>query len=339
MSIVINARFVARRVTGVERYGREVARRLGEGARWVAPSARWPGWAGHVWEQFFLPGAVRGGEVLWSPANTGPLRVRNQVVTIHDLAVLDHPEWFRPGFVLWYRVMWPLLARRVRRIITVSAFSAARIRARLGVAAERVVVISNGVDTARFRPAARAQVARVRRKYALEGAYLLFVGSLQPRKNLSRLLAAWERVRRAVADVALVLAGVPGPVFRRQPLGAVPGVRVVGYVPDADLPALYSAALGLVQPSLYEGSALTALEALACGCPVLCSNIPALAEVVADAGLLFDPRDTAGMAGALLAFLRDGELQEKMRRAGRPRAQRFSWDTTARQVSNLLHEI
>src|SRR5688572_30307777 len=118
--IVVNGRFLARRVTGVERYGREVLRYIGSRSR--VESTRRQGWMGHAWEQFLLPAKLDRGSLLWSPANTGPLMMQEQVLTIHDLSPLEHPEWFRASFAAWYRLFLPLLAKRVRKVFTPSEY-------------------------------------------------------------------------------------------------------------------------------------------------------------------------------------------------------------------------
>src|SRR6266498_111984 len=116
--VVVNGRFLNRRITGVERYGREILRCVGSSYR-VELTGR-QGWSGHMWEQFILPTKLSQHSILWSPANTGPLIVRNQVLTIHDLSPLEHPEWFRASFAAWYRLFLPILARRVRMVFTPS---------------------------------------------------------------------------------------------------------------------------------------------------------------------------------------------------------------------------
>lgn len=331
MGVAVNARFMHRPVTGVERYAGEILRCLGDKARVVLPDRPVRGVRGHLWEQFSLPGRLRPGEILWSPANTGPLRVRDQVLTLHDLSWLEHPEWFAPAFALWYRLLLPALARRVKMLLTPSEYVRQKALRRFSLSPEQVRVVPGGVDMTRFqplwRPASRLQA---------EGdpaAYILFLGSLQPRKNLGLLLQAWEQIRPQVPGLRLVISGTTGAVFRNvAPPGRAERVQVLGYVSEADLPILYARALIFVLPSLDEGFGLPALEAMACGIPVVASRAGALPEVVGDAGLYFDPQDATGLVAALQRLLRDPKLRHDLGEKGWERARTFSWDRSAGMV-------
>src|SRR5512140_218471 len=150
--ITVNGRFLTRRITGVERYGREILSVLPGPCRVELPGRSPHGWMGHVWEQLVLPRRLAPNSVLWSPANTGPLLVREQVLTLHDLSVLEHPEWFRDSFAAWYRLFLPILARRVRRIIVPSEFVKRKVTERFLLSPDQVVTIPAGVDTSKFHP-------------------------------------------------------------------------------------------------------------------------------------------------------------------------------------------
>lgn len=338
--LVVNARFQTRPITGVERYAHELTRQMrGDRVRFETPPPAWRGGQGHIWEQLLLPARVAPHEWLFSPANTGPVWVRRQLVTIHDLSPLEHPEWFARGFALWYRWLWPVLARRVQGILTDSDFSRQRIMTRLQVPPEKVRVVPVGVDAETFCPVSPARSGSVRAKYGLSKDFLLFVGSIQPRKNLSRLIAAWETHSREFSDLELVVAGTMGPQFHAHtlPLARDSSVRFLGYIPDAELPALYAAALGLVHPSLYEGSGLTVLEAMACGCPVLAANNTALPEVIGDAGMFFNPYDETEMAACLHTFL--STQQAGYRLKGQERARHFTWKQACDKFHEALHQF
>src|SRR6185312_4950428 len=187
----VNLRSQAAGLRGVQRYTAEVRRRLGERLRDIAPSRPLLGLKGHLWEQSVLPVMVGRG-CLWSPANTGPLMTAEQVVTIHDVAPLEHPEWFNPHFAAWYRWLTPRLVKRVKKIITVSAFSRERLVKAAGASAAKIVVIPEGVDS-RFHPHTALETRRMSAALAIPSVhYVLSVGALEPRKNLAGLLAAWS---------------------------------------------------------------------------------------------------------------------------------------------------
>ena len=269
VNIVVNGRFEGRRISGVERYASEILRCLGDQVRVVRPRNKLRGVRGHLWEQFMLPFLVPKNEVLWSPANSGPLAVSNQIATIHDLSPLEHPEWFRADFAVWYRLFLPMLAKRVRRVLASSNYVKRKIEARLGV--KNVIVTSEGVDVNFFNPNARQD------KYDLPESYILFLGSLEPRKNLPSLLSAWNMISEDFTNTWLIIAGGTDRVFHNVKFPSpVERVRFLGYIPEKHLPGLYAGATLFVLPSLEEGFGLPALEAMSCGTPVITSKAGAL---------------------------------------------------------------
>lgn len=312
------------------------------GADKVFPQASLHGLHGHFWEQTVLPAKVRG-RLLFSPANTGPLATRRQVVTIHDVAALDHPERLNPRFAAWYRFMTPRLAGRVARVITISEYSKQRLLAHVPLDERRVVVIPNGVDE-RFGPQDHAAIASMRNELGMpQGRYVLCVGTLEPRKNVPRLLQAWARIfSRIPDDVCLVLTGKQGQreLFARMAgVGALPPrVHLTGHVADMYLPALYAGALAFVFPSLYEGFGLPPLEAMACGVPVLTGNLTSLPEVVGEAGLMVDPTSVEAIADGLLRLIQNDLLRQALIPKGLARAALFSWDEAAQRTWGVLQE-
>lgn len=327
--IVVNGRFLSRRVTGVERHGREILRHIGDRLR-LAETRR-NGVSGHAWEQFTLPRKLSPASVLWSPANTGPLMVRNQALTIHDLSPLEHPEWFEKKFALWYRLFLPMLAKRVRVVLTASAYVKRKVVDRFGI--NNVIVTPNGVDTSFFHPGAKQKT------FDLPTRYILFVGSLQARKNLGLLLSVWKVVKDEFADSWLVMAGESGTVFRTGKITAEERVRFLGYVSDDDLPGLYANAMCFVLPSFDEGFGLPVLEAMACGTPVIVSDGGALQEAVGGAGLIFKLSESHGLANRLRECLSNRDLRASLRERGLARAAQFSWLGTAELVWSTLNEL
>ena len=328
--VVVNGRFLARRVTGVERYGREILRYIGSNSR--VESARRQGWSGHAWEQFVLPIKLNGNSILWSPANTGPLVIGDQVLTIHDLSPLEHPEWFRGSFSAWYRLFLPILAKRVHKVFAPSEYVKQKVIRHFGI--ENVTVTPNGVDPSVFHPDAK------QKEFDLPKCYILFVGSLEPRKNLDHLLRAWNEIRNDYKETWLIIVGVSGNVFRSVNLWHEVGqVRFLGYVEDEMLAGLYANANLLVLPSQDEGFGLPALEAMASGTPVIVSDGGALPEIVDEAGLIFCLSNPVGLKNALKECLSNAKLRSELKEKGLVRAQQFSWKTTAELVWKNLNEL
>lgn len=298
------------------------------------------GVGGHLWEQTVLPTAVRNG-LLWSPANSGPLAVRRQVLTVHDVASLDHPEWYTSGYAAWYRWMTPRLVHRVRRVITISEFSKRRLVALSALDEARVVVIPSGVD-GRFYPRPAHEVERVRRALDIPSpSYILSLGTLEPRKNLHRLLAAWgSSTRDLPGELWLVIAGTRGSsrIFSRCEYGPTPlRVHFTGFVADGDLPALYSGAVALAYVSLYEGFGLPALEAMACGTIPVVANNTAMPEVVGEAGLLVSPFDSESIAAGIKRIVQDRGLRQELRVRAIRRSAEFSWERAADRTWDAIN--
>lgn len=337
-ALAVNGRCLANPVSGVERYTAEITRRFNGHVRVLRPQPTARGLSGHLWEQVRLPRLIERDELLWSPANTGPLSVSRQVVTIHDLSPLEHPEWFHPRFASWYGYLLPRLARRARRVITDSLFSKSRIVELLDVREDHVVEIPLGV-AGRFHPPTDNACVQDRTAVERKPPYFLVVGSLQPRKNLATLFTAWERVGFAAEEAKLLVAGASAKAFRAERFDHLPqNVELIGAVDDDELPRLYGEALGVVLASYYEGFGLPLLEAMACGAPVICSNATALPEVGGDVPLYVDPHDSDSLGQALLTLRHDGQLRMNLRMRGVLRARAFSWEDTAERVWRVLEE-
>jgi glycosyltransferase involved in cell wall biosynthesis len=335
--VAINARAAARaEVGGVERVAQEMVRhlRLLRPARYrvIRPPARLAHRTGHAWEQAVLPLRAAGCALIYSPANLAPLVSRRNVVVIHDLAPLRHPEAFSRAYVEYQRRMLPALARRARRVITVSAYSKGELVAGLGLPEERIDVITLGVDD-RFGAVAPTAVEAARARHGLELPYVLAVGTISARKNLGLLDPAAGAL--AERGIELVHAGSERGYLRASP----PALRRLGYVADADLPGLYAGARALVMPSLYEGFGLPCLEAMAAGAPVVAARSGALPETVGEAGLFVDPDDAAGFTAAVLDAACDDALHAQLIERGRRRAQGFSWRRTAALTDAVIDRL
>ena len=289
-----------------------------------------------------LPTRLKG-RLLWSPTGLGPLVVGEQVLTVHDVSFLDHPEWYNQKFALWYGWLIPRLVRRVERVITVSNFSKQSIVRRTGISEDKVFVIPNGVDTHEFYPRSVAEIRSVIEALEIPTTeYVLSLGTLEPRKNLRRLVDAWARIHNLVpSDVWLVIAGAKGgtSVFRDADIPRLPPrVFLTGYVPDQHLPALYSGAMVLAYVSLYEGFGLPALESMATGTPSLTGDLTAIPEAVGEAGLMVDPYDVEDIAQGLLRLIQDSALREDLRSKGLDRAKQYTWEACAKSTLEVLHD-
>ena len=343
MTFLVNAKILNGHITGVQRYLLEIIESISGQMERVQPGRAFTGLKGHIWEQFVLPLRV-GRNLLWSPSNTGPLAVARQVLTIHDVVPLDHPEWNNWKFAAWYRFLLPRLVLRVRRVIAISEFTKERLLATTKISPEKIIVIPNGVDS-RFHPRSEAEVASAIEALGLPTKrYLLTVGSLEPRKNLRRLLAAWRQAHTGLPeDIWLVIAGGKGKVMVfGDTTGAEdlpPRAYLTGRVSDDLLPALYAGAAAFAYVSEYEGFGLPPLEAMASGVPVLVSNTTAFPEVVGDAGLYANPLDVNEIAQGLIRLLTDSDVAAALSERGLKRAKQFSWERTAALTLKVLREV
>jgi glycosyltransferase involved in cell wall biosynthesis len=340
--IMVNGRILASNLTGVQRYLNEILQHFPNDIQLVAPVPPRAGISGHMWEQLRLP-SLTSRAVLWSPSNTGPLLLRRQVVTIHDTLTLDHPEWFSRKFAAWYRFLIPRLVNRVQHVITVSEFSRKRLLALTNIDNAKITVIPNAADP-KFHPRPPDEIAAAMLALRLPcQTYILTVGSLAPRKNLTRLLAAWSTIHNMVPEsLWLVVAGMAGKphIFggTSMPLVIPPRVHFTGHAPEASLPALYAGASGFTCLSEYEGFGLPPLEAMASGVPVLVSAGTAFPEIVGDAGLYADPLDVNAIAKGLLRLANEPALAMENAARGLLRARQFSWRRSAEKTLSVLRD-
>jgi glycosyltransferase involved in cell wall biosynthesis len=261
------------------------------------------------------------------------------VVTIHDMSLTLYPRYHPARRVLLNRPLVDLAARRADVIITVSHSAKHDIVRLYGLPSDRVHVVHEAAAPS-FRPVRDgAALARVRRRYALADRFILYVGTIEPRKNLATLLDAFV-ARRADLPHQLVCAGPHGWLSedidgRLAPLYAEGAVRLTGYVPFDDLPALYTLAEMLVFPSLYEGFGLPVVEAMACGTPVMTGQVPALVEVTGEAAVHADCRDVEALGEAIVALARSRARRDHLARLGPVRAAAFSWERAARETLDV----
>lgn len=270
------------------------------------------------------------------PANFGPFQGNEPfVLTVHDLSFMRYPQWFRWNRAVYYRNAARRSVNRARRIIADSNATADDIHTLLNIDTKCIDVIPLGVE-ATWQPATETKIATAKKTYNLPKHYFLYTGTLEPRKNIPRIIAAWEALAKKF-DWDLVLAGRIGWKAHEieQALARSPHkdrIHRLGYVDDTDLPAILSGASAFVWPSLFEGFGLPPLEAMACGTPVIASNASSIPEVTGDAALLVDPYSTDALREAMGAVANSPALAQELSQKGLQRVQQFTWARTARMT-------
>jgi len=268
-----------------------------------------------------------------------PLRSVPTVLTVHDLIFRRFPAHHK-RLNRWYlNLTLPLYCRRADHIIAVSECTRRDLIAAYHLPPQKITVIDEAAAP-HFRPQPPEAVAAVRARYGLPDRYLIFCSTIEPRKNLSRLLAAFETLHADRLTDSLVIVGRRGWLYddffaRLEQSPARDAVIFPGYLPDADLPPIYAGAQACVFPSLYEGFGLPVLEAMACGTPVATSSTSSIPEVGGDAALYFSPTDVEQIAETTRRILRDPALRDEMRARGLAQAARFSWAQTAKETQSV----
>lgn len=375
MHIVLNCQLLSMNVTGVTRYISELVRALpvaGPEHRYtllVNPGVSdhlLPELAGNVerrytrfpirgtktrilWEQLVQPLAVvgRGYDVIHHTDRSMPWLPLGipSVSTIQDISYVAYPETYTRGKVAYNEIAARIAAARADRIITVSEHTKKDVMRYLGVPEDKICVVYSAVDTI-FQPVDDKSVLdQARQRFKLPAQTILYVGSLNPRKNVVTLIEAFAVLKQRIdLPHKLVLVGPSEwksePVFERvKALGLEAEIILPGLLQGLDLVYLYNLADLFVFPSLHEGFGFPPLEALACGTPVVCSNAASLPEVVGDAAIMVDPLDVQGLVQAMERVLTDPELARDLRGRGLERARLFSWEKTARETIRVYEQV
>jgi glycosyltransferase involved in cell wall biosynthesis len=320
----------------------------GEARLVSVPEKLRPAVANIWWHQSVLPGLVKrhGVQVLHVPSYRRLLWPKpcRLVGTIHDLASFSVPGKYDWKRMLYARFVVKRLARRQDELVAISENTAADVQRFFGIPRSRLHVIHNGLDHQRFRPGSGAQAkSSFRSKYGLAKPFFLYIARLEhPGKNHVRVIAAFEQFKAATgSEWQLVFGGsdwhgaeTVHAAIRRSP--CVADIKCLGFVPDDQLPELYQAADIFLYPSLYEGFGLPPVEAMACGCPVICSARGALGEVVGEAAAIVEPEDVGSMAREMRIVATDADRAEQLRSAGFLQARRFDWNRTAQQMLRVF---
>ncbi len=349
--LYINGRFLTQPMTGVERYAYNICKamaRLQQPFTIVCPKApiyqdydvsdlaivHYGIGNSHFWEQCVLPFFFVGKKnyLVLSFTGLGSILIRHKIMTVHDLSFLKNPSWYSRTYYWYYRFMTPLAVKTSQHILTVSEFSKNEI---LGfypfLKAEKITVVYNAIDRQLFKPNTQHPTPNT------QHPFVLCVSSIDPRKNFARLIEACQ----GLTGAKLYIVGKYNRVFSQQmQLDTTSDhIQFLGRVSDEELVRLYNQAACFVFPSLYEGFGLPPLEAMACGCPVLVSDIPVEREVCGDAALYFNPLDSKNILHTITQYLNDADvIKEKMRQKGYENVTRFSWERSAKVLMNLVKE-
>ncbi len=290
-----------------------------------------------LWEQAAQPWQLGEFDLLHATAFVSPVLARKPtVVTVYDLSFIRYPSYLPAARRLYLRLLTAWSCQRAHRVTVISQSTADDLTALLGIPADKIDVTLLGYDRAQHYPRAAAEVAAFRVQQGLPERFWLFIGTIEPRKNLPLLLDAYAALPRA-ERLPLLLGGGRGwgqadVEAKIAQHGLAGDVRLIGFVPVADLPLWYNAAEVFVYPSVFEGFGLPVLEAMACGTPVLTSNVSSLPEVAQDVGLCLPPHDRAAWVEGLHRAYHDADWREHARARGLLAARRFTWEQTARDT-------
>lgn len=369
MRIGINGRFLVAKRTGVQRAAYNLIKTLVEVDReneyviftgneqignsdWNYPNVKVIGdslrptesFRNHLWEQFKLPRLAKRYkiDILHSPANVAPLFYRGKsIVHIHDLCFVVNPQWYSFSFRTMYNLIIPRLAHRATRVITNSNNSKNDLLQYFELPAEKVSLVYWAVDETFSLPPVPQDKVTLPEDAA---DYILYVGSLEPRKNINILIEAFEELRAAHPEIKtkLILIGGESPLFATVRLKAKrfrDDVIFKGFVRDDELKEYYRQASLVAYPSLYEGFGLPPLEAMASGAPVVTSYTSSIPEVVGKAALMVDPHERGQLVEAMYRVLSDSDLTNALRQAGKIQVQKFNWYRVARGVLSVYYEV
>ena len=285
-------------------------------------------------------------DLVHDPYEIGPLSFKmpfKKVMTIHDLTPIIFPHAFGLPIVLLHKLLLTRTLKTADKIITDSNSTKNDLINYFNIPEEKIRVILLAADE-KFKPLSNKEIKEAKQKYNLNFPFILYVGTLEPRKNIPSLIKAFYKLKKKNLQYKLVIAGKKGWKYKEifetiDKLNLQSDVVFTGYVPDEDLPALYNAADLFVYPSVYEGFGLPPLEAMACGTPVITSNTSSLPEVVGDAGIMVDPYDVDRLADAMQEVLTDEGLRADMTKKGLGRAKMFSWEKCARETLRVYEEV
>lgn len=349
--IVINARFLTQKISGVQRYAIEMSKELKKiypYIKFITPknvmhqtlaeelgAERYGTLKGHFWEQIDLLRYLRsnGDPLLLNFSGLSPLLYRNKITTIFDLAFLRHPDWFSKKYYYFYKTLLPIAIRNSKAILTISNFSKKEIIDLLHVQMNKIHLVYCSVSEV-FRGGDETNLATSKKQY------ILSVSSIDPRKNFYNLILAFNKLD--ITGLELMIIGSEHSVFNNRDLKKAiqsnKNIHFTGYLSDEELVQQYKNAILFVYPSIYEGFGMPPLEAMAFGCPAIVSNTTSLPEVCGDAAYYIDPYDINDIADGMKEVLENHGLREQLIRNGYARIKLFSWEKSAKHVSEIIKQ-
>ena len=356
--VYINGRFLTQKITGVQRYAiellKELDKKIGELSRkkykvilftpkkniinnveFNSIEIRKIGLlSGHLWEQLELPFYCRKG-ILINLCNVSPLLKRNQIITIHDIAIYTPYNNLSFLFKLWYKMNYSIFNSRFLKIITVSNYSASEML-KYGLFEENKIEVT--VEGREHILSLKPDNSVLKKHSIGNKPYFLAVSSMNPNKNFIGIVNALNNIKDNHVDVVIV-GGTNNKVFKNENINFPSNVKKIGYINDNELKSLYENALGFLYPSLYEGFGLPPLEAMALGCPVIVSNRSSLPEVCGDAALYCDPKDSVDISDKMKLLINDTDLRLSLEKKGLERSKLYSWAKAAEQTLDIIKGI
>ncbi len=343
--IYINARFLTQKITGVQRFGMEISKQLQNFCDCVfisPPNILYDDLSkelnvqiigrssSHIWEQFELPIYLKqmGSPLLFNYNGLGPIFYPNKIITIHDLSFMENPQWFSWQYSMFYKFFTSVSANYSKKIVTVSKFSKDEIIRKLNLSSSKIDIIYNAVSMNETDDT----------NNLIGSPYILTVSSLDPRKNLNRLIEAFNKL--GLSDYKLVVVGSSNKIFNKSNKSiANENIIFWGHADNKELISLYKHADLFVFPSLYEGFGIPPLEAMSVGCPVISSNATSLKEVCGDAAVFIDPYDINSISTAIQKLINDKEIRSRLIEAGYKNVARFSWRKSAEKLALTFKEL
>ncbi|MDD3944477.1 MAG: glycosyltransferase family 1 protein [Bacteroidales bacterium] len=342
--LYINGRYLSQKLTGVNRFAYEICNALASlNAEFIiiAPKMiskeydvskfnikHWGVGKSHFWEQISLPlfFTFKRKYLLINFTGLGSLLLKKQIITIHDMSFWRHPEWFSKKYYLYYKFFRPLIVKNIFHILTLSEFSRREIIDCLNVPSDNISIVNCAVSSSFIN-------SQIIEGHFENNEFILTVSSIEPRKNLSRLLEAMELLNN---DIKLLIIGSSNPVFSELNLKSSEKVFFLGRVSDQQLKWYYSNAKLFIYPSVYEGFGLPPLEAMSMGCPTAVSDIDVFHEVFDDASLFFDPYDITDIANCLNELLNSTIIRKELILKGFNQVSKYNWINSANIILNIV---